>query len=61
VETKAGSVVEVIGRPAESVKLPRRGVVERPVAWLGRYRRTSRDDERLTELSEAMIKFSSIH
>jgi putative transposase len=64
VETKAGSVVEVIGRPAGSVgsvKLPRRGVVERPFAWLGRYRRTSRDDERFTESSEGMIKLSLIH
>jgi putative transposase len=64
VETKAGSVVEVVGHPAGSVgyvKLPRRWVVERTFAWLGRYRRNSRDDERFTESSEAMIKVSSIH
>jgi putative transposase len=43
------------------VKLPRRWVVERTFAWLGRYRRHSRDYERYAESSEAMIKVSSIH
>jgi hypothetical protein len=33
----------------------------RPHAWLGRYRRNSRDYERYTESSEAMIKVGSIH
>jgi len=54
----------LIGRPAGSVgyvKLPRRWVVERTFAWLGRYRRNSRDYERFPESSEAMIKVSSIH
>ena len=37
-----------------------RWVVERTHAWLGRYRRHSRDYERLTESSEAMIKVSSV-
>ena len=41
--------------------MPRRWVVERTFAWLGRYRRHSRDDERFSESSEAMIKVSSIH
>jgi putative transposase len=64
VKTEAGYVIEVISRPAGSVgyvKLPRRWVVERTFAWLGRYRRHSRDYERFTESSEAMIKVSSIH
>jgi putative transposase len=64
VRTNARYVVEVIGRPAGSVgyvKLPRRWVVERTFAWLGRYRRNSRDYERFPESSEAMIKVSSIH
>ena len=43
------------------MKLPRRWVVERTFAWLGRYRRNSRDYERYTESSEAMIKVCSIH
>jgi len=35
--------------------------VERTLAWLGRYRRHSRDYERRTESSEAAIKISAIH
>ena len=64
VETAAGSRIEVVRRPPGSegdVRLPRRWVVERTFAWLGRYRRNSRDDERSTGSSEAMIKVSSIH
>jgi transposase len=40
--------------PAFTV-LPRRWVVERPIAWIGRYRRLSKDYEYLPESSEAMI------
>jgi transposase len=63
-ETRAGYVVEVVGRPLGSVgfvEQPRRYVVERTFAWLGRYRRNSRDYERFAESSEAMIKACSIH
>ncbi len=63
-KSQVGYVIEVVGRPAGSVgyvKLPRRWVVERTHAWLGRYRRNSRDYERYTESSEAMLKISSVH
>jgi putative transposase len=63
-KTKAGYVIEVVSRPAGSVgfvKQPRRSVVERTFAWLGRYRRHSRDYERSPRSSEAMVKISSIH
>jgi putative transposase len=64
VQTRAGYVIEVVSRPAGSVgfvKQPQRYVVERTFAWLGRYRRHSRDYERFTGSSEAMLKASSIH
>jgi putative transposase len=59
-----GSVIEVVSRPAGSkgfVLLHRRWVVERTFAWLGRYRRNSRDYEWHTHSSESMIRISSIH
>ncbi len=61
---KVGHRVEVVGRPPGSVgfvKLPRRWVVERTFAWLGRYRRNGWDYERYAHSSEAMIEVSSIH
>jgi putative transposase len=64
VESEAGYKIEVVGRPAGSkgfVKLPRRWVVERTFAWLGRYRRNSRDYEYLPSSSGSMIRISSIH
>jgi putative transposase len=41
--------------------LPRRWVVERTFAWLGRYRRLSKDYEALIEVSEAMLWLASLH
>jgi putative transposase len=64
IKNKVGYQVEVVSRPPGSVgfvKQPQRYVVERTFAWLGRYRRQSRDYERSTASSEAMIKISSIH
>lgn len=43
------------------VVLPRRWVVERTFAWLGRCRRLSKDYERLTQTSETMALVSMIH
>ena len=42
------------------VLLPIRWVVERTFAWLGRYRRLSKDYEHLTENSEGMVYLASI-
>ena len=43
------------------VVLPKRWIVERTFAWLGRYRRLSKDYELLAESSEAMIHLAMIH
>ena len=58
VQETCGWVLEIIKR-TDVVKgfklLPRRWVVERTFGWLGRYRRLSKDYERLPESSEAMV------
>jgi putative transposase len=43
------------------IPLRSRWVVERTFAWLGRYRRLSKDSEHLPESSEAMLKIAGIH
>ncbi len=40
--------------------LPRRWVVERTFAWLGRYRRPGKDYEGLPETSETWIRLAMI-
>jgi putative transposase len=59
-----GIVLEVVEQPADQVGfqvLPRRWVVERTFAWLGRYRRLSKDYERCTKSSEGTIYIASVH
>ena len=41
--------------------LPKRWVVERTFAWLGRFRRLSKDYEHCTRSSEGMVYLASIH
>jgi putative transposase len=56
--------IEVVSRPIGAkgfVLLHRRWVVERSIAWMGRYRRLSKDYEYDTASSEAQVKLSSIH
>src|SRR5947209_12103403 len=55
--------LEVSSRPAGAVEfkpLKVRWVVERTFAWVGRYRRNSKDYEVRTDSSESMIRISSI-
>src|SRR5262249_9827847 len=56
--------VAVVARPAGAkgfVLLPKRWVVERSLAWLGRYRRLSKDYEYDTKVSETWVQISAIH
>lgn len=51
----------IVKRTDKSFKvLPKRWIVERTFAWIGSYRRNSKDYERLVESSEAMIQLTMI-
>jgi transposase len=55
--------LEIVSRPPGVhgfTLLPRRWVVERTLAWIGRWRRHSKDYERRTDSSEAMVKITGI-
>jgi putative transposase len=59
-----GWLLEIVKRPENArgfAVLPRRWVVERTLAWLGRYRRLSKDYEARPESSEAMIYLAMIN
>jgi transposase len=64
VQEKLAVVLEIVKRSddvAGFVVLPHRWVVERTFAWLGRYRRLSKDYELLPESSETMIYLAMIN
>ena len=57
-------VVAIVKRSADQsgfVVLPKRWIVERTFAWLGRYRRLSKDYEHCPKSSEGMVYLASIH
>jgi putative transposase len=57
-------VLQTVLRPVQTkgfVVLPKRWIVERTFAWLGRYRRHSKDYEKTTTSSESMIYLSMIN
>jgi putative transposase len=57
-QAELGYALEVVERPPGTkgfAVLPRRWVVERSFAWIGRYRRLSKEYEALTATSEGMI------
>ena len=63
-EAVGGWVVEVVAKPKEQkgfAVLPRRWVVERTFAWLGRCRRLSKDYEALPATHEAWVHLGMIH
>lgn len=56
--------LEIVSKPAGQrgfSVLPKRWIVERTFAWLGRYRRLSKDYEQNTRSSEAWIHLAMIH
>ncbi len=56
--------LEIVKRSEDAVGfavLPKRWIVERTFAWLGKYRRLSKDYETLTESSESMIRIAMIN
>jgi putative transposase len=58
-----GILLEIVEKLPEQqgfVVLPRRWVVERTFAWLGRYRRLSKDYEQRVEYSETWVYIASI-
>ena len=64
VRAVGGWVVEIVARPQDPkgvAVLPRRWVVERTFAWLGRCRRLSKDDEGLPATHEASVHLGMIH
>jgi putative transposase len=59
-----GWILEIVKRTDKLPKfvvLPKRWIVERTFAWLGRYRRLSKDYELSVESSESMIYISMIN
>ena len=64
VRNKTGWELEIVSRPADLagfVVLPKRWVVERTFAWLGKCRRLSKDREKSVPSSEAFVKLAMIH
>jgi putative transposase len=56
--------LQIVRRPKDVegfVHLPQRWVVERTFSWLGRSRRLSKDCEKRTDTSAAMVKIAMIH
>jgi len=58
-----GRVIEIVPRRLAHAfeVLPKRWIVERTFAWLGKYRRLSKDYETLTPSSECMILIAMIN
>ena len=64
VREETGCALEIVRRPKGErgfTLLPKRWVVERTLAWLNKYRRMSKDYERLIETSEAWIRIAMIN
>jgi putative transposase len=63
-QERAGYQVKTVERPAGAkgfVLLPKRWVVERSLAWLGRYRQLSKEYDYEPKVSEAWVQVSALH
>ena len=63
-KTVGGWILELVRRPVQQHTfqvLPRRWVVERTLAWLGRCRRLSKDYEERPESSEAWVHIAMVN
>jgi putative transposase len=63
-ETRYGRVLEIVKRAPESVGFvvqKKRWIVERTLAWLGRYRQLSKEYVQDPGSSEALIHLTMIH
>ena len=63
VRDEAGWKLEVVAKPPGAttfITVPHRWIVERTFAWLGKYRRLSKDYEHLTRSSVALIRLAMI-
>jgi len=58
-----GRAIQIVKRHElnKFVVLPKRWIVERTFAWLGKYRRLSKDYETLPQSSEAMVYIAMIN
>ena len=59
-----GWVIELVKKPQAATTfavLPKRWIVERTFAWLGRSRRLSKDYEGLPETTEEWVRIAMIH
>jgi putative transposase len=63
-QERASYQVKTVERPAGAkgfVLLPKRWVVERSLAWLGRYRQLSKEYDYETKVSESWVQVSALH
>lgn len=64
VQELGGWVLEIVKRSKDAsgfAVVPKRWIVERTFAWLGKYRRLSKDYEAKTHTSETVIYLAMIH